>query len=142
MRLTLYRFHRDADGTVGLLMANGAHVCLVGELPWRDNRNNVSCIPSGAYQVKYLPRSGSGRYRDVYHVQDVPGRTGILIHVGNYTGDREAGKRSDSWGCLLPGKRLGQLGGQRCVLASRGALSALHAVVGRKDFDLEVISHA
>jgi len=142
MRLQLYRFHQDDDGTIGLLLAEGMHVCLVGELPWKDNRPNVSRIPDGTYQVEYLERSASGRYRDVYHVRHVEGRTGILIHTGNYTGDREKGLRSDSWGCLLPGQRLGKLSGQRCVLASRSALSRLHEVVGRNDFELEVISHA
>lgn len=141
IRMQLHRFHSDDDGTIGLLLAEGMHVCLMGELSWKDNRSNVSRIPDGLYPVTYLERSASGRYRDVYHVRNVAGRTGILIHGGNYTGDREKGLRSDSWGCMLPGKRLGELSGQRCVLASRSALSMIHDVTGRRDFELEVISH-
>lgn len=141
MRLQLYRFLSDRDGTVGLLMVDWRRVCFVGELPWKDNRANVSCIPNGLYQVEYLARSASGRYQDVYHVREVDGRTGILIHKGNYTGDRELGMRSDSWGCLLPGSRVGRLSGQRCVLASGSALMDLHDVVGRNDFELEVMGN-
>lgn len=141
LRLTLYRFHGDTEGTLGLLVAGGGEVCLVGELPWRENAPNKSCIPAGRYRVLHLPRSASGKYRDVYHVQDVPGRAGILIHAGNFTGDTTQGLRSDSWGCLLPGTRLGRLSGQRAVLASRAALGKLHEVTGRRAFHLEIIDH-
>lgn len=139
MKLTLVRLVGDAEGTLGTLHHGNRIVCLMGELPWRDNRSNISCIPPGRYRVTYLARSGSGRYRDVYHVRDVRGRSGILIHAGNYSGDRAQGLRTDSHGCLLPGLRPGRLSGQRAVLASRGALAALHAVTGRKGFELEVI---
>lgn len=144
MILRLIRVLGDDEGTLGLgLLYHGAQqVCLIGELPWRGNRPNLSCIPPGRYRVAYLARSASGKYRDVYHVLDVPGRSGILIHAGNLTGDRERGLRTDSYGCLLPGRRVGRLGGQRAVLASRGAMQDLHAVTGRQGFTLEVIDHA
>jgi hypothetical protein len=138
MNLLLSRHLSDDHGTVGTLCAGNRVICLIGELPWRDNRSNISSIPAGRYRVNYLQRSASGRYRDVYHVRDVPNRAGILIHVGNYTGDRDRGLRTDSHGCLLPGLRLGHLRQQRAVLASRGGLDALHAVTGRQDFTLTI----
>lgn len=138
MKFDLYRYHCDDEGTLGVLLHAGRIVCQMGELPWRDNRANLSCIPVGEYQVNYLPRSGSGRYRDVYHVVGVEGRAGILIHPGNLTGDRTKGLKTHSWGCLLPGSRLGRLRGQRAVLASRSALADLHLVTSRNGFTLVV----
>lgn len=147
LRLTLRRFLSDDEGTLGTLFHGNREICLIAELPWRDNRSNLSHIPPGpmrvgTYLVKYLERSASGKYRDVYHVQGVPGRGGILTHAGNFTGDTTKGLRADSWGCLLPGKRAGRLGGQRAVLASRGALADIHAITNRQSFELEIIDHA
>lgn len=96
------------------------------------------------YTVWYLAKSVSGKYRDVYHIERVDDRSGILIHVGNFAGDRELGYRSHSWGCMLPALRVGHLKSgkekfQRAGLASRSALRCLHEAVGRSDFELEVI---
>lgn len=65
------------------------------ERPWLNNKPNISCIPPGFYAVKYLEKSASGRYRRCWHVQEVSGRSGILIHAGNYV--------EDTLGCILPG---------------------------------------
>lgn len=142
LRLLLVRFHRDDEGTLGSLVFDGRELCLMGELPWRDNAPGMSCIPPGGYRVDYLARSASGKYRDVYHVQDVPKRAGILIHAGNFSGDTTRGWVADSWGCLLPGLRAGKMSGQRVVLASRGALRAIHQATGRRGFHLEILDHA
>lgn len=138
MDLLLLRHVSDDEGTVGTVINEGHVALLMEELPWRENRSNLSHIPAGRYRVNYLARSASGKYRDVYHVQGVPGRGGILIHAGNYAGDTLKALRADSWGCLLPGLRLGRLNGQRAVLASRGGLDALHALTGRQSFNLEI----
>src|SRR3990167_3887920 len=53
-------------------------------------------IPAGTYQC--VPYSGT-KYKNVYHVQDVPGRSAILIHWGNTEKDTE--------GCILIGNRVG-----------------------------------
>lgn len=138
MDLLLLRHVSDDEGTVGTVIHDGRVALLMEELPWRDNRSNLSHIPAGRYRVDYLARSASGKYRDVYHVQGVPGRGGILIHSGNYAGDSLKRLRTDSWGCLLPGLRLGRMAGQRVVLASRGGLDALHAITGRQRFNLDI----
>lgn len=136
--LTLWRHLSDDEGTLGLLVSPSATVCRMNELPWRDNRPSLSCIPLGAYPVVYLPRSASGKYRDIYQVMNVPGRSGILIHPGNFAGDTTRGWVADSWGCMLPCQRVGRLGRQRAGLASRAGLAAIHAATGRQDFMLEV----
>ena len=141
--LTLCRRASSDQGTPGdLYDASCVFICHLLELPDRGNQCNLSCILAGVYQVRYLPRSGSGRYRDVYHLQDVPGRTGILIHAGNFAGDRQQGFRTDSCGCLLPASRLGRLaaasGTQLAGLGSRTAMRTLHDVIGKQDFSLNI----
>lgn len=137
--LQLYRADSTDQGTAGVLRHQETEICYMMELPWRDNAHNVSCIPAGKYWVKYLPRSGSGKYKDVYHVTGVPNRSGILMHAGNYAGNRDKGFKTHSWGCLLPASRLGYLSGQLAGLASRAALRKLHKVTGRSDFYLEIL---
>lgn len=56
----------------------------------------LNCIPAGTYELL----GHQGEKKDVWELKDVPGRTAILIHVGNYccqVGDRS----SDSEGCIL-----------------------------------------
>lgn len=75
------RYHRE--GTNGVLTCNGITdpLCYTIELPWCNNRINVSCIPAGTYPVKerYSPKFGWH-----LHVQKVPGRTLILFHPANH----------------------------------------------------------
>ncbi len=139
MVLTLRRLTGGDQGTPGLVLRDGELVCRTMELPWRDNRPNVSRIPPGRYVCRYLARSASGHYHDVYHVTGIPHRAGILIHRGNWAGDRERGLRTDSWGCLLACSRFGRLLGQLAGLVSAGGLARLHAATGRRDFFLEVL---
>ena len=62
------------------------------ELPDLGNQTNISCIPEGKYKVL---RIYSPKFGNCFHVQDVPGRSAILIHRGNYT--------KDTMGCILVG---------------------------------------
>ena len=143
MRFVLIRRTTSDEGTFGDLLAvtpqGTERVCSVAELPYRNNQRGLSCIPAGKYAVTYLPRSASGKYKDVYHVQDVEGRSGILIHKGNYVGDSRKGYLADSWGCLLPITRVGTLAGQKAGLASSSAMRKLHSKTERSDFTLEII---
>ncbi|MEX0598487.1 MAG: DUF5675 family protein [Candidatus Paceibacterota bacterium] len=78
--------------------------CKVLELPWRDNKQRISRIPTGTYPaVKHVsPNFGKSIW-----IQDVPDRSEILIHVGNFIGNPnpKTGK-SDSVGCPLVGEEL------------------------------------
>ena len=137
--LQLYRSYGTDEGTPGVLLYQGQAVCYMMELPDRNNARNLSRINPGLYLCKYLPRSASGKYKDVYHLQSVPKRSGVLAHSGNVAGDKLKGYKTHSWGCLLPALRLGKLYGQLAGLASRAALRKLHAVTGRQDFYLEIL---
>ena len=101
------------------------------ERPWLDNQRNVSCIPTGDYNSNYLHKSGSGKYRKVWHVQPVNNRSGILIHNGNLV--------NHTRGCLLLGNKIGKLAGQPAVLQSRQAMRRLLDLVGPNPFELEVV---
>ena len=130
LKLTLYRLTSSNHGTLGVLYGPRGMICYTMEPPWRGNKKNVSSIPPDVYTGEYLNRSASGKYRDVYHIVGVDGRRGILIHKGNIV--------SDTFGCILPGVKVGVLSGKLAVLNSRGALAKIHRVVNRKGFYLDV----
>lgn len=68
------------------------------ELPWKENQNNVSCIPKGTYKIELF---NSIKFGKCFHVLNVPGRDAILIHKGNYN--------RDTHGCILPGSALSDI---------------------------------
>lgn len=82
------------DCTVGRLQC-GDFRCLTLELPWKGNQRNVSCIPAGVYSgvIYESPKHG-----EVILLEDVPGRSMIEMHAGNYTRQIK--------GCILPGDGL------------------------------------
>lgn len=129
---TLIREASTPEGTPGILCGS----LLPGplqtiELPWLDNRPEVSCIPPGDYIMKWMP---SAKYkRPMLTLLNVPGRSGILFHTGNFAGDTTKGWRTDSNGCIFPGMERGSLEHaarqQRVVLRSGLALESLEAAV-------------
>jgi len=79
MELELIRTYHP-DGTNGELLLNGDKVCSTIELPWKENKSRVSCIPEGRYELRkrYSPRFG--HHFIVMNVQD---RSFILMHTAN-----------------------------------------------------------
>ena len=139
--LTLYRVSTSDEGTLGVLQDGRDVVCWTLELPDRDNKRFISRIPNGIYDVKHMNRSYTGKYRDVYHVQDVVGRDGVLIHKGNWAGDTDKEFDSDSSGCILVGLNPSYMRNQLSISGSKTALHVLHGVVGRKSFKLRIVSY-
>lgn len=82
-------YHKDC--TIGLLSINGIN-CFTLELPNKNNKTNISCIPEGTY--KYHARL-SNRNGMVLQLENVENRSYIQIHSGNYT--------SQIKGCILVG---------------------------------------
>ena len=82
--------------TLGELFLNGERMCDTLENPWLDNQKNISCIPAGIYDVR-LRLARESATRDYLHllIQDVPNRSFILIHRGNFP--------SQTQGCVLLG---------------------------------------
>lgn len=97
MKLELKRFIHTDKSTISRLYIDGTFQCYTLENPWKDNENNVSCIPTGFYQFRIRDGAKEGSKYDYkhIHVMDVPDRNWILMHIGNYP--------EDTLGCILPG---------------------------------------
>jgi len=130
----LIRSESSDEGTFGTLYI-GDNTLSTAEPPWRDNEKNISCIPYGEYECAYAV---SVKYGPVYLVKDVPGRTAILIHVGNWAGDEALGFKSDSDGCILPGMGKGKIAKQKAIVSSGMALGLLHQWLDKAPFMLTV----
>jgi len=80
--------------TLGSLFMDGVMLCKTMELPWKDNKRGISCIPEGSYEVtKEQPISVNDpqgrKQREYWHfrIHNVPGRSGVLIHKITYVKD-------------------------------------------------------
>ncbi len=130
MKALLFRDVFLPGATLGSLIIGGRWFRTL-EPPWQDNRTNESCIPAGEYECSFVERSASGKFRNVWWVRDVPGRSGILLHSGNTV--------SASRGCALLGLYRGWIAGQPAVLNSRSGMAELLRVVGTEGFDLQIV---
>ncbi len=101
--------------TLGVLTGHDI-VMFTMEKPWKDNARNISCIPEGTYDV--VPNN-SPTFGESFLVKDVPNRSHILFHGGNYVDDTQ--------GCILPGLAIVDLNkdDEPDVGSSRAALRQL-----------------
>ena len=102
---------RETQG--GLFIMEGTKIiyqCVMLELPrfvvpMKPNSPKIDCIPGGRiYTVRKIIRPNG---KKAFHVLDVPGRTAVLWHTGNYA----TGVQVDIEGCQLPGLRFVDLNG-------------------------------
>ncbi len=96
--------------TAGMLSVYGEFpfaVCM--EPPWRDNHHDISCIPDGHYTLKPYKRK-SGVW--AWEVTNVPNRTDILLHSGNFL--------EDTKGCILVAESFERLNNKNAVVDSDG----------------------
>ena len=123
-RLELRRFDYGDKQTLGnlyvLKQETIIYSCKTLELAWKGNDKQVSCIPVGLYSVK---KRYSTKYKDHFHILEVPNRSYILIHQGNYY--------SDTLGCILVGKTHTDINGdgERDVTSSRNTLNELNDIL-------------
>ena len=114
------------DATIGRMRVNnstlGDFQCFTLELPWLNNRTNISCIPAGTYEYKFRQSPSNGR---VLELQDVDGRTYIQIHAGNYT--------RQILGCILVGDSVTFIDGDTIpdVANSRNTLALVLQYAGK-----------
>lgn len=90
MRLTIYRTYQQDKQTLGEMQIED-FTCFSLELPWKNNEVRKSCIPPGIYRVV---KHTSPKFGKCFWVKDVPNRSAILIHPGNYF--------KHTLGCILP----------------------------------------
>ena len=79
MKLLLKREYWP-NGTNGKISIDGVEHCMTIELPWKDNRRNISCIPEGTYGIE---KHCSERWGWHLRLKEVKGRSGILLHPAN-----------------------------------------------------------
>ena len=120
MQLQLVRYCYGPDHVAGLLKygENFSQSVWTLECPWMNNQIFISCIPDGSYP---LVAFDSPEHPDCWVITPVPGRTGILIHVGNTVRDTQ--------GCIL----IGQSQAPGRVNNSRDALRQLNYTLNRNE---------
>jgi hypothetical protein len=111
-------------GTTGDIVFPCGTVLKSLELPWLNNQPKIegvqdgSCIPEGLYPVRIrtsplITRLTKGKYTQGYEICDVPKRTFIMFHQGNFI--------KDSDGCVLTGMTAGTHEGLPAVWSSASA---------------------
>src|SRR5690242_5877714 len=84
--LTLRRFPENEDGTFGVIFdESGKPILTTVELPWKNNQEDISCIPPGEYSPYRNPATDHIPYE--HFVIPVQGRSGVAIHKGNTIND-------------------------------------------------------
>ena len=132
MKVTLIRYDEDRDGTFGVMLIGGKPFCSTLEPMDKGNAQDVSCIPAGTYVCGIVD---SPKYGSTFEVQNVPGRSHILIHSGNVI--------EHTKGCILLGEYEGKLKADRAVLNSGATFRKfMHSMIGLTDFELEIVEAA
>lgn len=125
MRVEILRDYQEKETLSELVVIDGTpdkpfnvFKCKGLEPPWRNNERNISCLPEGTYPVTKEETSPGHPYPH-FRVHNVPGRSGILWHGGNFF--------KDTLGCYLPGDSFGDRNkdGILDVLNSRKTLQKL-----------------
>jgi len=115
MELELIRAYFP-NGANGEFILDGTIICNSIELPWKDNHQQISCIPEGRYE---LAKRYSPKFDHHLLVVSVPGRANILIHPAN-----DAMKELK--GCIAP---VSVLTAEGKGLRSRLAFEKLRSIV-------------
>ena len=101
-RAVIIRLNQDNKQTLGRLYLfdglTSIFECTTLELSNYANRRNVSCIPTGQYNVK---SRYSSKYNDHFIIEDVQDRDFILIHPANF--------HTDLRGCIGVGKEFADI---------------------------------
>lgn len=91
-KIQLCRIYHPAGTNGNLYDDQGKLLCHTIELPWLDNQVRISCIPEGTY---LLTKRYSEKFQHHILLNDVPGRSYILIHPANDA-------KRELAGCIAP----------------------------------------
>jgi hypothetical protein len=134
MRFLLTRFHRIHQATLGVLTMEGNKDFSLFTLEddWKSNQQRVSCIPAGEYYC--VPHGwepdANLKFRRVWRLLDVPGRSGILFHGGNSI--------KDTSGCILLGTGSALGDKEARLVNSADGLDRMRRLVWDKSFWLTI----
>ena len=134
-RAVLIRLKEDKKQTLGrLFLFDGLSVIFEStslELANNDNQRNISCIPTGSYNVK---SRNSKKYNDHFIIEDVPDRDFILIHPANF--------HTDLRGCIGIGKEFADINAdnRQDITQSRATMKKL-LQIAPEGFNLIVLDN-
>ena len=101
------------------------------ELPWKNNQQNISCIPAGDYEgILHI----SPTFGPCIWIKDVPNRSEILIHAANFFYDLR--------GCIAIGKDLYDIDkdGHIDATSSRDSLTELMELLDNQTVvDIDIV---
>jgi len=101
------------------------------ELPWKNNQQNISCIPAGNYRgILHI----SPTFGPCIWIKDVEGRSEILIHPANFFYDLR--------GCIAIGKDLVDIDkdGHIDITTSRDSLTELLELLANQTVvDIDIV---
>jgi hypothetical protein len=128
-RIKIKRVSSSTKCTAGVMIdeSTGLPVCLTLELPDKQNKKFISCIPTGVYIGRPY---NSEKFPNTYEITNVDGRSKILIHIGNTVNDIK--------GCVIVGLEIGRLDGKYAVLDSRKAMGKLRRILEDEHFEVIV----
>ena len=121
--IKLHRFKQDDKQTLSRLTVfnddgDPLFTSLALERGWRDNKQNISCIPAGVYDIilEYSPRFNM----DLWEIKGVENRSECKFHSANYWYELN--------GCIAPGLRASDIdkNGYLDVTQSKASLKELH----------------
>ena len=108
--MTIHRIYQQ-DCTVGVMNFDNFR-CFTLELPQEGNQPSISCIPEGTYNCRKITSPTLGKCIEIL---EVPGRSYIRIHKGNYT--------SQIQGCVLVGEALKDINGDLIIDVANSAVA-------------------
>lgn len=136
-RCVLVRQSTGDQGTFGVIESPSGKRFFTIELPWRENKRRLSCIPAGRYTCIWHP---SKKFGVVPLITGVPGRDAILMHRGNFAGDVTLGYSSDYLGCIGVGLGVAQRASagrtQKMIVSSAVACERLFSELRPEHFEL------
>lgn len=113
-----------------IITEEGKHLCVTFELPYRDNKQDISCIDAGTYRGKkrISKHNNTSIGGIVYELQDVEGRENIQFHIGNFL--------SNTLGCILVGTSTNM----NVLYQSTKAMLKLIKYLGDDDFMVTIVN--
>lgn len=129
MILDLIRVGSSSRGTFGVLRYGMVPFVLTLEPPWKNNQQKISCIPPGRYTCR---RVRSPRFGWTFQIMDVPERTHVLFHRGNFLYETE--------GCVLVAEEFSGTWDKPFLASSeRGFNEFLKLMDGVLEFQLNIV---
>lgn len=124
----LIRLEESDQGTFGVLKIDKEMFCLTLEQDDEENMVNESSIPAQQY---ICSRVDSPKYGDTFEVTNVPGRSHVLFHSGNFI--------EHTKGCILLGSGVSSINGKRAVTESGKAFyKFMEEMKGEESFHLTI----